>query len=85
MYLVGKPERMRVVGYKNINMSPSGPGTKYDFAGDSQQQFTGTRTEPERMRPLVRPKHRWVDNIKMGLSEVGGGCMEWINLAQHRD
>jgi hypothetical protein len=26
--------------------------------------------KPEGQRPLGRPKHRWEDNIKMGLQEV---------------
>ena len=26
---------------------------------------------PEGMRPLGRPRHRWVNNIKMDLQEVG--------------
>ena len=40
--------------------------------------------KPEGKRPLGRPRHRWEDNIKMDLMEVGGGgdCME---LAQDRD
>jgi len=29
--------------------------------------------EPEGKRPLGRPKHRWGDNIKMDLQEVGCG------------
>jgi len=29
---------------------------------------------PEGKRLLERPKHRWEDNIKMFLQEVGGGC-----------
>jgi len=41
--------------------------------------------KPERKRPLRRPRRRWVDNIKMDLQEVGGGCMDWIGLAQDRD
>jgi len=28
--------------------------------------------KPERKRPLGRPTHRWEDNIKMDLREVGG-------------
>jgi hypothetical protein len=27
----------------------------------------------------------WVDNIKMDLSEIGRGRMDWIDLAQDRD
>ena len=36
-------------------------------------------------RPLGRPRCRWEDNIKMDLQEVGGGCGDWIELAQDRD
>jgi hypothetical protein len=31
-----------------------------------------------------RPQHRWVDNIKMDLREIGWGDMDWINVAQNR-
>ena len=41
--------------------------------------------KPEGKRPLVRPRHRWVDNIRMHLQEVGCGYMGWIGLAQDRD
>jgi hypothetical protein len=39
----------------------------------------------EGKRPLGRPRHRWEDNIKMNLQEVGCGGMDWIKLAQDRD
>ena len=38
--------------------------------------------KPEEKRPLGRTKHRWVDNIRMDLQEVGCGYMDWIVLAQ---
>jgi hypothetical protein len=41
--------------------------------------------KPERKRPLGRPWHRWEDNTKMDLKEVGCGGMDWIELAQDRD
>ena len=41
--------------------------------------------KPEGKRPLGRPRHRWEDNIKMGLQEVRCGGMDWIELAQDRD
>jgi hypothetical protein len=41
--------------------------------------------KPERKRPLGRPRRRIEDNIKMDLQEVGGGDMDWIELAQERD
>ena len=28
---------------------------------------------------------RWEDNIKMDLREMGGGCGDWMELAQDRD
>jgi hypothetical protein len=41
--------------------------------------------KPEGKRPLERPRHRWEDNIRMDLQEVGGGSIDWIGLAQDRD
>jgi hypothetical protein len=41
--------------------------------------------KPEERRPLGRPRHRWEDNIKMDLREVGWGGVDWIDLAQDRD
>ena len=39
----------------------------------------------EGKRPLGRPRRRWEYNIKMDLQEVGGGCEDWMELAQDRD
>ena len=41
--------------------------------------------KPEGKRPVGRPRHRWEDNIKMDLQEVGGGCRDWMKLVQDRD
>jgi hypothetical protein len=41
--------------------------------------------KPEGKRPLGRPRHRWVDNIRMDLGEVGWGDVDWIGLAQERN
>jgi hypothetical protein len=32
--------------------------------------------KPEGNRPLGRPRHRWVDNIKMDLREIGWNGMD---------
>jgi hypothetical protein len=37
---------------------------------------------PEGMRPLGRPRRKWVDNIKINLREIGWDGMDWIDLAQ---
>jgi hypothetical protein len=41
--------------------------------------------KPEGKKPLGRPRRRWVDNIRMGLREVGCGDMDWIDLAKDRN
>jgi hypothetical protein len=40
---------------------------------------------PEGKRPLERRRHRWVDNIKMDLREIGWDGRDWIDLAQDMD
>jgi hypothetical protein len=41
--------------------------------------------KPEEMRPLERPRRRWVNNIKIGLTEIGWDYVDWNYLAQNRD
>jgi hypothetical protein len=41
--------------------------------------------EPEGRRPLGRLRHKWEDNIRMGLREVRWKDVEWMYLAQGRD
>jgi hypothetical protein len=41
--------------------------------------------KPEGKRSLGRPKRRWEDGIRMDLSEIGLGYVDWIQLAQDRD
>ena len=54
--------------------------------GERKGAYRALVGKPEGRRPLVRPRRRWEDNIKMDLREVGlGGDMDWINLAEDRD
>jgi hypothetical protein len=39
---------------------------------------------PEGKRPLGRPRHRWEDNNKIDLREIGIDVVNWIWLAQDR-
>jgi hypothetical protein len=39
---------------------------------------------PEGKRLLGRPRHRWMNNIKMDLLEIGLNAVDWIGLAQDR-
>jgi hypothetical protein len=40
--------------------------------------------KPEGKRPLGRPRRRWVDHIKMDLTEIGWGGIDWISLTHDR-
>jgi hypothetical protein len=40
--------------------------------------------KPEGKRPLGRPRHRWMDNIKMDLLEIRLNVVDWVGLAQDR-
>jgi len=53
--------------------------------GDRRGIYRVLVGKPEGKRPLGRPRHRWEDNIKMDLQEVGCGGMDWIKLAEDRD
>jgi hypothetical protein len=41
--------------------------------------------KPERKRPLGRPIHRWVDNIKMDLRDIGWCGVYSIDMVQDND
>jgi hypothetical protein len=38
----------------------------------------------EGKRPLERPRHTWMDNIKMDILEIRLSVVDWIGLAQDR-
>jgi len=53
--------------------------------GDKRGTYRVLVGRSEGNRPLGRPRHRWEDNIKFDLQEVGWGGMGWIDLAEDRD
>jgi len=69
---VAKSRRMRWTGH--VARMGEGRGVHRVLVG-----------RPEGKRPLGRLKRRWGDNIKMDLQEEGGGCGDWIELAEDRD
>jgi hypothetical protein len=66
-----KPRRMRWAGH-------------VARMGEKRNVYRLLVRKPEGKRPLGRPRHRWMDNIKMHLSEIGLGVVDWIGLAQDR-
>jgi len=53
--------------------------------GEERRVYRVLLGKPEGRRPMVRPRRRWVDNIRMDLQEVGCGYMDWVGLAQGRN
>jgi len=49
--------------------------------GERRGMYRVLVEKPEVKRPYGKPRHRWEDNSKMDLQEVGCGCMDWIELA----
>jgi hypothetical protein len=52
--------------------------------GEKRNVYRLLAGKPEGKRPLGRPRRRWMNNIKMGLLEIGVNVVDWIGLAQDR-
>ena len=85
-FLVGKPVGKRPLGrprrrydmiylLTTIGLSPGGSSTVHIY----------TQTIHRTIQNKQYIEQRWEDNIKMDLQEVGGGCGDWMELAQDRD
>jgi hypothetical protein len=52
--------------------------------GGGERCFQSLVGRPKGKRPLGRLRHRWEDNIKLDLREIGINGANWIQLAQDR-
>jgi hypothetical protein len=52
--------------------------------GEGRSVYRVLVVMPRRKGPLGRPRHKWEDNIKMDLREIGIDETNWIQLAQNR-
>jgi hypothetical protein len=68
-----------------IQVTEDEMGKACSMNGEKRNAYRILVGKPERKRPLGRPRHRRVDNIKMDTREIGWGGMDWIDLAQDRD
>jgi len=53
--------------------------------GESRGVYRVFVWKPEGKRAVRRPTHRWEQNIKMDLQEVGYVGTDWSTVAQNRD
>jgi hypothetical protein len=59
-------------------------GGPYGTHGGGERCLQGFGWKPEGKIPLVGPRRRWEDNIKLDLREIGIDGANWIRLAQDR-
>jgi hypothetical protein len=52
--------------------------------GEERNVYKVLMGKPEGKRSLGKPRRRWEDGIRMDLSEIGSGSVDWIQLAQDR-
>jgi hypothetical protein len=55
-------------------------GRECSMNGDEKNSHRILVGKPEGKRPVGRPRHTLVDNIKMDLREIGWGGMDWTDL-----
>jgi hypothetical protein len=77
--LYSSPNTVRVI--KSRRMRWAGHVARMGEGGGVYMVLVG---KPEGKRPLGRRRHRWEDNIKMDLREIGIDGANWIRLAQDR-
>jgi hypothetical protein len=77
--LYSSPSRVRII--KSRRMKWAGHVARMGKKRNVYMLLVG---KPEVKRPLGRPKRRWIDNVKMDLSEIGVSVVDWIGLAQDR-
>jgi len=53
--------------------------------GERRGVYRVLEGKPEGKKLLGRPRHRWKDNNKMDIQEVGCRGMDWIDLTQDWD
>jgi hypothetical protein len=52
--------------------------------GEGRDVYRVLVGRPKGKRPLGRPTHRWEDNIKLDLREIGINGVNWIQPPQDR-
>jgi hypothetical protein len=74
------PNIMRMNKVKEDEM-----GGECSTHGRNEKWYTIFIRKLEGKRPLVRPRRRWEDTIRLDRREIGWEVVDWIILAQDRD
>jgi hypothetical protein len=53
--------------------------------GEMRNAYNIMVGKPEGKRPLGRHRHKWEDNIRTDLREIGCEGVDWIHLTRDRD
>jgi hypothetical protein len=77
--LYSSPSKIRII--KSRRMRWAGHVARI---GEKRNVYRLLVEKPEGKRPLGKPSRKWIDNIKMGLLELGVSVVDWIGLAQDR-
>jgi hypothetical protein len=78
--LYSSPSTIKVI--KSMGMRGAGNVARMEQDRNAYRLLVG---KLDGKRPLGRPRHRWVDNIRMDLGEVRWGDVDWIGLAKDRN
>jgi hypothetical protein len=62
-----------------------GMGGARSTHGEVRNAYKMLVGKPEGKRSLGRRRHRWENNIRVDLKEIGWEGVDWIHLAQDRD
>jgi hypothetical protein len=60
-------------------------GREFSMNGERRNAYGILVGKPEGRSPLGRRRRRWLNNIKMDLTEIEWDGIDWIDLAQDRD
>ena len=78
--LYRSPNIVRVT--KSRRLRWAGHVARMEEGGSGFKMLTATSAGK---RALGRPRHRWEDNIRMDLKEIGTNTRNWVDSAQDRD
>ena len=78
-YICFSPNIVRVI--KSRRLRWAGYVARMEERRSAFKILTG---KPTGKRPLGRPRHRWEDNIRMDLKEIGN-TRNWVDSDQDRD